>query len=285
LSAPNAYVKFDFGYATPRRISMYAASSQGPCAIAVGSGDTLEPWDRTDEPSFCAMTDSYGQSPGVNWPLGGPFWEAATLLGIPHLDLDAIGGTGFAPNPSTADSRLAGNAFGARILAGAATSPDLFLTAGGINDNNFFADPPLYDSANAARAGFETAVSAYFRDLRAALPDSVLAAMGPWAPVESIPVNPIAQQKADAILSGLRGVAGPWVFVDNLNGGWSNSTGAFVPPAGRGWQTGTGNVGQPKGDGNGDLYVTADGVHPTPAGCAYLGQVLAANLRDAILAL
>jgi len=285
LAAANAYVRFDFGYAAPRRISLYASSSQGPCAIAIGRDKRLEPWDRSGEPSFCVLTDSYGQAPGVNWPLGGPFWEAATLLGIPHLDLNAIGGTGFAPNPSNADTRLPGNAFGARVASGAATAPDLFLTAGGINDNNFFADPPFYDSPEAAKAGFEAAVGAYFADLRAALPDSVLAAMGPWAPVESIPVNPIAQSKADAILAGLRAIGGPWVFVDNLNGGWRNSAGALVSPTGRGWQTGTGNVTNPKGDGNADLYVAGDGVHPTPAGCLYLGQVLAASLRDAILAL
>jgi hypothetical protein len=285
LSAPNAYVKFDFGYAARREISLYAASSQGPCAIAIGKDDALEPWDRTGEASFCALTDSYGQAAGVNWPLGGPFWEAATLLGIAHLDLDAIGGTGFAPNPGSADARVPGNAFGARIASGAATAPDLFVTAGSINDNNFMADPPLYGSTEEAKAGFDAAVSAYFRDLRAALPASVLAAMGPWAPVETMPVNAIAQSKADSIRSALRAAGGPWVFLDNLNGGWLNSAGAFVPPTGRGWQTGTGTVARPQGDGNGDLYVAADGVHPTPAGCLYLGQILAANLKDAILAL
>jgi hypothetical protein len=285
LSAANAYVKLDFGYAARRNISLYASSSQGPCAIAIGTGDTIEPWDRSSETSFCAMTDSYGQASGVNWPLGGPFWEAATLLGVTHLDLNAIGGTGFAPNPGNPDAQLSGNAFGARIASAAATRPDLFLTAGGINDNNSVADPPLYASADAAKAGFEAATKAYFEDLRAALPNSVLAAMGPWAPVESIPVSAVAQSKADAILAGLRTAGEPWVFLDNLNGGWLNSSGALAPATGRGWQTGTGNVGKPKGDGNGDQYVDAGGVHPTPDGCVYLGQMLAAGLRESILAL
>jgi lysophospholipase L1-like esterase len=285
LSAPNAYVKLDFGYAKRRKVSLYAASSQGPCAIAVGKGDTLEPWDRSSETSFCAMTDSYGQAPGVNWPLGGPFWEAATQLGVTHLDLDAIGGTGYAPNPGNPDVRLAGNAFGARIASAAATRPDLFVTAGGINDNNSVADPPLYASPDAAKAGFEAAAKAYFEDLRAALPDSVLAAMGPWAPVESMPVSAAAQSKADAILAGLRAAGEPWVFLDNLNGGWINSSGAQELSTGRGWQTGTGNIAHPKGDGNGDQYVDAGGVHPTPDGCVYLGRMLAECLRGSIVAL
>ena len=284
LAAANAYVRFDFGTSATRRISLYAASSQGPCAIATAKLDTLTPWDRTDEPRFCAITDSYGQARGVNWAMGGPFWEAASLLGIPHLDLNALGGTGYAPNNGGNDARDPGNAFVARVAEGAVTTPDLVLTAGGINDDNSAAAPPLYASAADAKAGFDTAVQRHFRDLRAALPDAVLAAMGPWAPVESLPVDAVAQSKADTILAALRSVAGPWVFLDNLRGGWVTSTGASAPATGRGWQTGTGNVGRPRGDGNGDVYVAADGVHPTPAGCQYLGGVIAAQLGAAILA-
>jgi hypothetical protein len=285
LASPNAYVRFDFGYAARRRISLYAASSQGPCALAIDGSASITPWDRSTEASFCAMADSYGQSPGVNWPLGGPFWEAASLLGLTHLDLNAIGGTGFSTNPSTADTMNAGNAFGARVASVAATRPDLLLTAGSINDNIVFPEPPLVETAESARARFQMAVNAYFRDLRMALPESVLVAMGPWSPVESVPVSPIAQSKAQVIMAGLRAAGEPWVFVDNLNGGWVNSSGVQAPPVGRGWQTGTGNTARPTGDGNGDLYVAGDGVHPTPSGCVYLAHQLATNLRAAILAL
>ncbi len=284
LAAANAYLRFDFGSSATRRISLYAASSQGPCAIAIGKQDALTPWDRSGAPSCCAMTDSYGQRPGVNWAMGGPFWEAASLLGIPHLDLNALGGTGYAPNNGGTDARNPGNAFVARVADGVVTAPDLVLTAGGINDNNSVAAPPLYASAAEAKAGFDAAVQRYFRDLRSALPDAVLAAMGPWAPVESLPVDAVAQSKADTILAALQSIAGPWVFLDNLHGGWITSAGASAPATGRGWQTGTGNVGQPRGDGNGDTYVAADGVHPTPVGCQYLGGIIAAQLGAAILA-
>ena len=284
LAAANAYLRFDFGSSATRRISLYAASSQGPCTIAIGKQDTLTPWVRSDEPRFSAIADSYGQARGVNWATGGPFWEAASLLGIPHLDLNALGGTGYAPNNGGNDARNPGNAFVARVAEGVVTAADLLLTAGGVNDNNSVAAPPLYASAGEAKAGFDAAVQRHFRDLRAALPDAVLAAMGPWAPVESFPVDAVAQSKADTILAALRSIAGPWVFLDNLHGGWVTSAGASAPATGRGWQTGTGNVGQPRGDGNGDTYVAADGVHPTPAGCQYLGGVIAAHLGAAILA-
>ena len=284
LATPNAYVRFDFGSSATRRISLYATSSQGPCAIARAKLDTLTPWDRTGEPAFCAITDSYGQVRGVNWATGGPFWEAASQLGIPHLDLNAIGGTGYAPNNIDDDTRRPGNAFVARVAEGVITAPDLVLTAGGINDDNSFAVPPLYASAAEAKAGFDAAVQRHFRDLRAALPDAVLAAMGPWAPVESLPVGAVAQSKADTILAALQSIAGPWVFLDNLHGGWTTSAGASAPATRGAWQTGTGNVGQPHGDGNGDTYVAADGVHPTPAGSQYLGGVIAEQLGAAIRA-
>jgi lysophospholipase L1-like esterase len=289
LSVSNTVTRFDFGSAAKRRISLYGFSELGTCAIAMSPGDALAPWDRSEEPSFCAMVDSYGQGAGINWGLGGSFWEAAALLGIAHIDLNTMGGTGyapaFAPNGSNREASDPGNAFGARIPDSVASAPDLFLTAGSINDNILIASPPLYATAADAKAAFDAATARYYRDLRSALPQSVLAAIGPWAPVESIPVNPVAQSKLETIRSSLQAIAGPWVFVDNLNGGWINSSGASSPPTGRGWQTGTGNVGAPKGDGNGDLYVSADGTHPTPAGNVYLGQLLATNLRAAILAL
>jgi lysophospholipase L1-like esterase len=163
-------------------------------------------------------------------------------------------------------------------------NPDLFLTAGGINDNNSMAAPPLFATAADALASFNSAVSSYYLALRAALPNSVLAAVGPWQPRQSSPTNPIEQSKADTIKAALQATGGLWVFMDNLNGGWVNSSGASAPADGP-WQTGTGNVAAPAGDGNGDLYVSADGVHPTSAGCLYLGTRIASDLRAAILAL
>jgi lysophospholipase L1-like esterase len=284
LSAPNSLVRFDFGSAALRQVSVYARSSQGPCLVNVAAGDHLRPWDRSGEASLGVMADSYGGAFGPNWGVGGPFWEAAALLGIPHIDIDAAGGTGYAPNNANADTRNPGNAFGARLPSCVNSQPDLFVTAGGINDNNSIPAPPLYSSAAEALAGFNASVSAYYLQLRAALPDSVLAATGPWAPREIRPTDPVAQSKADTIKAALQRVGGPWVFLDNLNGGWVNSAGATAPPSGP-WQTGTGNSSAPSGNGNGDLYLEGDGVHPNPEGCLYLGTRLATDLRAALLAL
>ncbi len=284
LGTFNCFTRFDFGARATRHISIYGGSTQGPCAIAIGAQDEMQPWDRSSEPSFFAMTDSYGAAASFNWSMGGPFWEAASLLGIPHVDLSCVGGTGYAPNGTNAQTQLMGNTYGARIPDSVTASPDLFLTAGGINDNNSFATPPLYNTAAQALAGFNTGVANYYRNLRAALPNSVLAAIGPWAPRAQIPPNPVEVSKMQTIKAALQAVGGPWIFIDNLFGGWTTSSGASAPATGSGWQTGTGKVGAPNGDGNADIYVSSDGTHPTAAGTAYLGEMLANNLRAAIQA-
>jgi len=284
LSKYNCFTRFDFGYRATRRISLYGDDSQGIAAVAIGSQDTIEPWVRDSEPSFCAMSDSYGGGAGINWSIAGPFWEATSLLGIPHLDLSCIGGTGYSRNSTNSDTMAPGNTFGARLPDCVAAKPDLFLTAGGINDNNWFASPPLYNTAAAAETAFNNAVAQYYRDLRAALPQSVLVAMGPWAPRQYQPQTAPTLAKVQRIKSSLAAVGGPWIFLDNINGGWVNSAGASAPATGP-WQTGTGTVSVPRGDGNGDVYVSADGTHPSATGNVYLGQILASNLKAALLAL
>ena len=283
LNRFNCFTRFDFGYRATRHISLYGNSTQGVAALAIGPQDSIQPWVRDTEASFCAMSDSYGSGWGVNWGIGGPLWEAASLLGIPHLDVNTIGGTGYSRNNATPDTRAPGNIFGARLPDSVSAKPDLFFTAGGINDNNWLASPPLYNTPAEAEAAFNDAVAQYYRDLRAALPTSVLVAMGPWQPKESKPQPAPVLTRSQQIKTSLAAVGGPWVFLDNLNGGWINSAGASAPPTGA-WQTGTGRVGAPMGDGNGDIYI-ADGVHPTLAGNVYLGQVIADDLRAALLAL
>ena len=284
LSVPNTLLRFDFDSAAARRISLYATSSQGPCALVVDSADHVAPWDRSAEASFAVMTDSYGQAPSRHWGPTGPFWEAAASLGIPHLDSDAIGSTGYAPNNASVETRNPGNAFVSRLATSVDATPDLFLTAGGLNDNNSVAALPLYASAADAQAGFEAAVSRHYRDLRTALPNTVLAATGPWAPRQSIPTDSVARSKAETIRAALVAAGGPWVFLDNLEGGWSNSAGASAA-AGGPWQTGTGRVGAPAGNGNADLYLSEDGVHPNEAGVVYLADRISTDLRAAIAAL
>ncbi|KPF47834.1 hypothetical protein IP87_00270 [beta proteobacterium AAP121] len=282
LTAPNAMLRFDLGSRATREISVYARSSQGPCALVVDAQDTLLPWDRSAEAAMGAMADSYGGAPGQVFSTGGPLWEAAARLGIAHIDINAIGGTGYAPN-SVPGRGNPGDAFEARLPSCVRALPDLFITAGGINDNNSQALFP-YASAQAARDGFEAAVRSYYRALRNALPQAVLVGLGPWAPRESVPPVATALAKAEAVRNALSEVGGPWIFLDNLRGGWTSSAGAGSAGGGP-WQTGTGTVAAPTGQGNGDLYISADGTHPTTAGVVHLGAQIADGVRAALATL
>jgi lysophospholipase L1-like esterase len=276
FAAPNATLKFDFGLSAQRRISLYLSSSQGPCALVVAAGDTLSAYDRSAEASFAAMTDSYGGASSDVWGVGGLFYEAAAQLGIPHADLDAIGSTGYAPNSSQTFSLDAGNDFVARLGSIVDGLPDLFVTAGSINDNNHLALPP-YATASAATLGFANAVSVYYTNLRSALPNAVLAAIGPWEPPPNLPASPTELAKASVIKSALQAAGGRWVYVDNVNGGWVNSAGAGAAPSANDgpWQTLRTAVGD----------IDEDNVHPSRAGCLQLATRLATSLRAGILAL
>ena len=275
----NTYVRFDFGSAARRKLSLYAYSTLGPSAFAIGANDSIRPWDRSAEPTMTVQADSYGAAYSSSWAFSGIFYEAAVRMGITNVDVDAVGGTGFAPN--NVSTRPA-DSFTGRLATMTRHPCDLFLTCGSINDNNWLALPP-YATGAEARAGFDSTVQRYYRELRAALPDAVLAAVGPWQPNENF-YPQSGRDKVDTIRAALQAVAGPWVFMDNLRGGWLTSSGASGPATG-GWQTGTGNVANPRGDGNGDLYVAGDGTHPSQAGCSYLGERIAAHLRAAIATL
>jgi hypothetical protein len=48
------------------------------------------------------------------------------------------------------------------------------------------------------------------------------------------------------------------------------------------WITGTGNVSNPVGNGNADLYISSDGVHPTSAGIAYLAGRITTAVKSII---
>ena len=123
-------LKIDFGSIATRDVSFYAQASPGICALVFDAGDQVLPFDRSAAPSFAAITDSYGGAPSDNWGLGGLFYEAAMQLGIPNVDLDSIGGTGYAPNSTNTDFLNAGNAFPARLPNILDDQPDLFVVAG-----------------------------------------------------------------------------------------------------------------------------------------------------------
>jgi lysophospholipase L1-like esterase len=114
-----------------------------------------------------------------------------------------------------------------------------------------------------AGAALTTAVTDNLTAIRAALPNlRSLFVVGPiWAGGETAAAYTVRNDQIEAGCAG--GLA---TFIDTID----------VPIF-----TGTGRVGATTGTGNSDLYIAADGVHPTDAGSVWLGYSLAERIMAA----
>lgn len=294
----DAYVKVDFGSRATRRIQLNLNSSGQIGNFCLGDvKDTVAAWDRSDEPLVMVFSDSYGQAPSTQWDTGGPYREACYRLGLQNFQIDAIGGTGYA---QTATQNALANSGRSRIDNNVIATPDMVIFAFGLNDNANISDWQ-YGSANAALAGFTTAVNYTLSRARARYPNAIIVVIAPPSP-PGVNANFATQglynnTKMQVILSAVRNIAGPWVWVDTFLDFVQTSSGyAMGPlgvyqaiasspnPSGASWITGTGRVGATTGDGLGDIYIS-DGTHPNAAGCVYLGTRLANALRPALMSL
>ena len=123
------------------------------------------------------------------------------------------------------------------------------LVAGGTNDHAY------------APTDVQAAAAALYQRIADGLPAATVYVMGPWCAKGPAPAQWVATR--DALVSALSGFPS-FRFIDNIA---------------EQWITGTGNVAVPKGNGNADLYISADGTHPTQAGHDYVGQRLAADIQ------
>ena len=227
---------------------------------------------------------------------------ASRRLGVRSVS-SAQGGTGYVVDGK---ANIASNSvFGSAERVGriVEAAPDAVAVVGGLNDEGS-------DLAQVAGA-----VKKCLADLRAGLPDAPIVVVGPQPSGGARTVGgtfaDLVKATADAVAScGVDGVA----FVDwaGLAGGralgfragqtyWRGDTiayaGAIYRVEAAFWAgdspaaafpdvrqvsavfTGTGKAGAPAGDGNRDLYISSDGVHPTNQGSEALGDALAVCLR------
>ncbi len=246
-----------------RRRIVILMRSYGFYGIATGPYDTVEPaGDDALYPTFAFMTDSYGTGNATR-SLGGPFVEAALRLGSEGIVINPVGGSGYITAGSGTSFQDA-----TRIANVNKGTPDIIVTAGGINDST---------------TGLTAGATAYFAALRAANPTATLIGVSPWGPRNSSRGS--AATKRDLIKPGLVAAGGQWIWIDHLTGAVTNSAGfSGIVGSTAGWQTGDGYTGALTGSGNGDLY-DGDGTHYNEAGNNYLGQLLADSIYMGINAL
>ena len=158
--------------------------------------------------------------------------------------LNGSGGTGYL---ATSGSHPA---FSTRLPGIIAAAPDVVVFAGGINDS---------------LTGLQAAATAAFNSIRAALPRTRIYVVGPWAPSTGSAASQASKGTAISAACTATGAR----YIDNLTDPWI---------------TGTGKVGTTTGDGNADLYISADGTHPVADGQFYLGARVAHAIHTDLLA-
>ena len=144
-----------------------------------------------------------------------------------------------------------------------AWSPDLVIFLLGFNDlNNEGATvrAGVISSATVGAAPLATPQAA-----RAAKPTLPMEFIGPWRAGGGTVRGRQATYEA-AEFAAINGIADPLMKTVSMSG----------------VQTGSGRVGATASDGNSDYYIGADNTHPPTVGHAYIGQLLAGRVFNAL---
>lgn len=194
-------------------------------------------------PRIMGVGDSYFDGTGADSFITGMFLQAAKRLGLPDAWNQGEGGLGFVDDGSstyTARQKLATDVI--------PYAPNWIVCALGINDDD--------KSAPAVQAE----AILYFNQLLSALPNTAVTVIGPWRAPLLNPPNAIF----DAVKAAVQAqpeYGGRIVYNDTLADSWQQIAGY---------------AGAVSGTGNSNVYIGADGAHPTQAGHDYLSQRIAA---------
>lgn len=212
----------------------------------------LEMWGFSPKDVVVGVTDTMSSaSPrkGLIGVIGDSFSEKGGLQNWTRylgriLDYSVVtngsGGTGYL---ATSGSHVKfADRFTAKI---AAATPNIVIFAGGLNDSN---------------TGLQTAATSLFAAAHTALPNTLLAALGPWhfssASAASVAANAVSISNATATIPN-----GAMPFWNTLS------------PI---WMTGSGNSTNHRGDGTADYIIGFDGTHPDiPYGMTVLAHRVA----------
>lgn len=242
-------ITFDLGSATPRQIRFdFATFPFGGVYVARSASI----WAMTLRGRRAAvLADSISDGSASNTGAGCGTWvdRYARLMGISDMWRQGRGGTGYiTPGAfATFQNRVA--------LDVAPWDFQELIIWGGFNDSG------------GSQSAIDSAARLLYETVQAALPKCKLIVVGCWSPSgspSSGQINTNATLKTASRSFGLP-------FIDVLSGQVFDGSGSVVAEQGK-WITGTGNAGSPVGDGNADLYVSADGIHPNDAGHVYLSR-------------
>ncbi|MER7759464.1 SGNH/GDSL hydrolase family protein [Streptomyces sp. NPDC097619] len=249
-------MSIDFGSPGPRRIRFdFTAMPFGGIYLPA----TASMWEVPLQGGrFMVLGDSLSDGSAHNLGAGCGTWvdRVGRMLGCTDIWRQSRGSTGYVAAGSTAT-------FGTRAEVDVIPwAPDRLVVWGGYND------------ASTSQAQIAAAAAALFDRIKTALPRCQVFVLGCWSPTgtpAASHVNTTATLRAAA-------AAARFPFVSPQTGQIYDASGALVATHGP-WITGTGTASAPQADGNADLYIGSDGVHPTDAGHVYLARRILGFLR------
>lgn len=213
--------------------------------LSIGAIDSVWPALRR-APLLAVLGDSYVEAGNYATAKYTSFaWRAAQMLGW-RIAASGSGGTGYL---KTSGVRVKYRDRWRNDLG--QLSPDVVVVTGGRNDNGSFSP---------SNVGAEAAL--LFADIRSQLPNAKIIAVSPFAASNGETTS--LQAFGAAIQSALSGISNSH-FLDVLSP-------ALI--------TGTGKVGATTGDGNADVLIGADAVHPTQLGHDVMGRWLAERIAS-----
>ena len=256
VSSGVSYIRLDFaGVRRDRHIQFRSMMGNLFGGVLVEPRSTVWAPPQSDVVRVAVTGDSYtdrmgyphsGMLPDGMWP-----HVLANYLGWRDVRQVAVGATGYLNDGGT---RLP---IQGQISRWIGIKPDVVVFAAGYNDSPVPAAP------------LTAAALLAFRTVRAALPDATFFILGPWAGSGGQSTPTLAKEAA--ILKAYDQFSDPnSYFVPQVN----------IPTP---WLTGTGYAGKANGTGNSDVYISADGIHPSDAGYEYIGWRAATAIRGILL--
>jgi lysophospholipase L1-like esterase len=194
--------------------------------------------------------DSFTATGGMSTPLRGFAQIVADLLGVRDVWNNGIGSTGYLANAAGSQTT-----FRQRLSDMVAAAPDIVLIVGGHNDTGY------------TPAALQSELTAYLTAMRA---QSVLSSI----PIVIGGLNGANIATATTVPFENAMAAAVAAFADPLVFFIPEITGAAGP-----YFTGTGSTAAPAGNGNCDVYISSDAIHPNDAGHAFLAGRLADDIR------
>lgn len=228
-------------YASTWEFSLEVVSSQDIASIFYEPAAPIAAPLSAAGPRVLIAGDSFTGAAGAASQLDGYALVLSRVMKWFDLIPSAIGGTGYLTDNGAGSPSLT-----TRLDGDIARNADIFVFAMGINDQG----------RGRTSAEIIAAAAACWDRVIAGNPRTQVVVLGPWWPRSGTTTQIVeldAGFRAEAKKRGL----------------------PFISPLTEKWITGSGTTAAPAGDGNADIYISADGTHPSTAGHRYLAMRLA----------